>query len=156
MTCLACKCSPQRSCLVSVRELQASAQRQAQLEMLAEEIESSRRLSARSSEMLEDEMEAAQGRSRGDREEMEAVQGALVTRAAPPDTAARDSSGSSSRFAQQTLQVFVPLAHRLGMWYFKGELEQRCFALTKPRDFERISSEVRAMECHGVLHRVPT
>ena len=142
MTCLACKCSPQRSCLVSVRELQASAQRQAQLEMLAEEIESSRRLSARSSEMLEDEMEA--------------VQGALVTRAAPPDTAARDSSGSSSRFAQQTLQVFVPLAHRLGMWYFKGELEQRCFALTKPRDFERISSEVRAMGCHGVLHRVPT
>ena len=131
MTCLACKCSPQRSCLVSVRELQASAQRQAQLEMLAEEIESSRRLSARSSEMLEDEMEA--------------VQGALVTRAAPPDTAARDSSGSSSRFAQQTLQVFVPLAHRLGMWYFKGELEQRCFALTKPRDFERISSEVRAI-----------
>ena len=142
MTCLACKCSPQRSCLVSVRELPASAQRQAQLEMLAEEIESSRRLSARSSEMLEDEMEA--------------VQGALVTRAAPPDTAARDSSGSSSRFAQQTLQVFVPLAHRLGMWYFKGELEQRCFALTKPRDFERISSEVRAMGCHGVLHRVPT
>ena len=131
MTCLACKCSPQRSCLVSVRELQASAQRQAQLEMLAEEIESSRRLSARSSEMLEDEMEA--------------VQGALVTRAAPPDTAARDSSSSSSRFAQQTLQVFVPLAHRLGMWYFKGELEQRCFALTKPRDFERISSEVRAI-----------
>ena len=142
MTCLACKCSPQRSCLVSVRELQASAQRQAQLEMLAEEIESSRRLSARSSEMLEDEMEA--------------VQGALVTRAAPPDTAARDSSGSSSRFAQQTLQVFVPLAHRLGMWYFKGELEQRFFALTKPRDFELISSEVRAMECHGVPHRVPT
>ena len=131
MTCLACKCSPQRSCLVSVRELQASAQRQAQLEMLAEEIESSRRLSARSSEMLEDVMEA--------------VQGAVVTRAAPPDTAARDSSGSSSRFAQQTLQVFVPLAHRLGMWYFKGELEQRCFALTKPRDFERISSEVRAI-----------
>jgi len=80
-------------------------------------------------------------------EEMEAAQGALVTRAAPPDTAARDSSGSSSRFAQQTLQVFVPLAHRLGMWYFKGELEQRCFALTKPRDFERISSEVSAMEC---------
>ena len=80
-------------------------------------------------------------------EEMEAAQGALVTRAAPPDTAARDSSGSSSRFAQQTLQVFVPLAHRLGMWYFKGELEQRCFALTKPRDFERISSEVSAMDC---------
>ena len=80
-------------------------------------------------------------------EELEAAQGALVTRAAPPDTAARDSSGSSSRFAQQTLQVFVPLAHRLGMWYFKGELEQRCFALTKPRDFERISSEVSAMDC---------
>lgn len=87
-------------------------------------------------------------------EEMEAAQGALVTRAAPPDTEARDSSGSSSRFAQQTLQVFVPLAHRLGMWYFKGELEQRCFALTKPRDFERISSEVSAMP-HRVPHRVP-
>ena len=80
-------------------------------------------------------------------EELEAAQGALVTRAAPPATEARDSSGSSSRFAQQTLQVFVPLAHRLGMWYFKGELEQRCFALTKPRDFERISSEVSAMDC---------
>ena len=85
-------------------------------------------------------------------EEMEAAQGALVTRPAPPDTAARDSSGMSSRFAQQTLQVFVPLAHRLGMWYFKGELEQRCFALTKPRDFERISSEVSAMECHIECH----
>ena len=52
-----------------------------------------------------------------------------------PDAAAR-------RFALQTLQVFVPIAHRLGMWYFKTELEQRCFALTRPRDFARLSAEL--------------
>lgn len=37
------------------------------------------------------------------------------------------------------VQVFVPLAHRLGMWYFKTELEQRCFALTLPKEYRLLS-----------------
>jgi len=38
-------------------------------------------------------------------------------------------------FAYQTIQVFVPLALRLSMWYFKSELERLSFAILKPCTF---------------------
>lgn len=50
------------------------------------------------------------------------------------------------RFALQTQQVFVPLAHRLGMWYFKTELEQRCFALARPREFAELSARLEEVK----------
>jgi len=31
--------------------------------------------------------------------------------------------------------VFVPIAHRLGMWFFKTELEELCFATMQPQVF---------------------
>jgi len=57
--------------------------------------------------------------------------------------------------AMQTLQVFVPLAHRLGMWYFKTELEQRCFALTLPRQYQQLSLQLDEVQrVHGqTLHQ---
>ena len=53
---------------------------------------------------------------------------------------------SSNRFATQTLQIFVPLAHRLGMWYFKTELEQRCFAIASPREFAALSAQLEEVQ----------
>jgi (p)ppGpp synthase/HD superfamily hydrolase len=57
----------------------------------------------------------------------EVVTAAAAEEAVMLSSAAMDED-ERRRFALQTLQVFVPLAHRLGMWYFKSELEQRCFA----------------------------
>ena len=61
-----------------------------------------------------------------------------------------ENDAAARRFALQTLQVFVPLAHRLGMWYFKSELEQRCFALTRPAEFATLSRELEGVaEAHA-------
>ena len=67
---------------------------------------------------------------------------ALVSSDAPADEVEADAR----RFALQTLQVFVPLAHRLGMWYFKSELEERCFALTRPREFATLSAQLEEVK----------
>lgn len=50
-------------------------------------------------------------------------------------------------------QVFVPLAHRLGMWYFKTELEQRCFALSLPREYHYLSKQAAKAHLDVVLCR---
>ena len=57
---------------------------------------------------------------------------------------------AAAAFAAQTLNVFVPIAHRLGMWYFKTELEELCFAVSKPQAFRKLSSslqQARAPAC---------
>ena len=121
--------------LVEARELQGQAQRRAQMELQLEEA------NAEAEENAEENAEGALGML---------LEPAGGLKSAAFNTA-EDEDDSSAAFALQTLQVFVPLAHRLGMWYFKSELEQRCFALTRPRDFERISGEVRLprpMEAH--------
>ena len=41
-------------------------------------------------------------------------------------------------FARQTLAVFVPLAQRLSVWYFKTELETLALAILEPDEFERL------------------
>ena len=47
----------------------------------------------------------------------------------------------------------MPLAHRLGMWYFKTELEQRCFALTLPKEYRQLS--LRLDEVHPAPRHLP-
>lgn len=42
------------------------------------------------------------------------------------------------RIAQETLEVFVPLAHRLGVWNIKEELADRAFAILEPATFKAI------------------
>ena len=51
------------------------------------------------------------------------------------------------RIARESLDIYAPIAGRLGMSEFKGEIEDLCFEYLFPRDFERvrdmITSKVR-------------
>lgn len=42
-------------------------------------------------------------------------------------------------FAQETLDIIVPLAHRLGLSQIKSELEDLCFSVLDPAEFSRLS-----------------
>ncbi|MGH2702899.1 MAG: RelA/SpoT family protein, partial [Actinomycetota bacterium] len=48
--------------------------------------------------------------------------------------------------ARETLEVYAPLAHRLGMYAIKWELEDLAFATMHPKRFEEISSLVQQRE----------
>jgi GTP pyrophosphokinase len=49
------------------------------------------------------------------------------------------SSERAQRKAQETLDIYAPLAHRLGMNAIKWELEDLSFAVLEPKKFEEIS-----------------
>jgi GTP pyrophosphokinase len=47
------------------------------------------------------------------------------------------------RTARETLDVFAPLAHRLGVWAIKEELEDRSFAILDPQAFREVEKALR-------------
>jgi GTP pyrophosphokinase len=49
------------------------------------------------------------------------------------------SSESAARKARETLDIYAPLAHRLGMNAIKWELEDLCFAVIEPKKYEEIT-----------------
>jgi GTP diphosphokinase / guanosine-3',5'-bis(diphosphate) 3'-diphosphatase len=51
--------------------------------------------------------------------------------------------------ARETLEIFAPLAHRLGMGKVRGELEDLAFRYTDPVSFERVAAAVEARRVEG-------
>jgi GTP pyrophosphokinase len=58
--------------------------------------------------------------------------------------------------ARETLDIYAPLAHRLGMGKVRGELEDLAFRYTDPVSFEKVSAAVEARRIEGeqFLHTV--
>ena len=53
------------------------------------------------------------------------------------------------RIARETLDVYAPLAHRLGMGKLRGELEDLAFRYIDPFTYTQLSSEVDALRGEG-------
>jgi GTP pyrophosphokinase len=53
------------------------------------------------------------------------------------------------RIARETLDVYAPLAHRLGMGKLRGELEDLAFRYTDPFSYTQLSSEVDGLRGDG-------
>jgi GTP pyrophosphokinase len=53
------------------------------------------------------------------------------------------------KIAKETLDIFAPLAHRLGMGKLRGELEDLAFRYTDPFTYEQLSTEVDALRHEG-------
>jgi GTP diphosphokinase / guanosine-3',5'-bis(diphosphate) 3'-diphosphatase len=51
--------------------------------------------------------------------------------------------------ARETLDIYAPLAHRLGMGKVRGELEDLAFRYTDPVSFEQVSATVEARRVEG-------
>jgi guanosine-3',5'-bis(diphosphate) 3'-pyrophosphohydrolase len=51
--------------------------------------------------------------------------------------------------AQETLDIYAPLAHRLGMGKVRGELEDLAFRYTDPVNYEKLSAAIEARRIEG-------
>src|SRR5205807_10125880 len=53
------------------------------------------------------------------------------------------------KIAQETLEIYAPIAHRLGMGKIRGELEDLAFRYTDSFAYEQVSPEVEALRGAG-------
>lgn len=60
------------------------------------------------------------------------------------------------RIARESLEIYAPIASRLGMSEFKGELEDASFAYLQPKDFERMKNimDVKVREKGAYVSRI--
>lgn len=61
-----------------------------------------------------------------------------------------------TRISQETLDIYAPIAHRLGMGKMRSELEDLAFQNLYPEEYKRLSKEVEARrpELEGVLEKI--
>ena len=66
--------------------------------------------------------------------------------------------GKRARISQETLDIYAPIAHRLGMGKLRSELEDLAFQNLYPEDYKRLSSEVdaRRPELEAALESIKT
>ncbi len=57
--------------------------------------------------------------------------------------------GRQEAIARETLDIYAPLAHRLGMGKVRGELEDLAFRYTDPVSFERVAEALEARRIEG-------
>lgn len=59
------------------------------------------------------------------------------------------------RFAKETLEIYAPLAHRLGIWEMKAELEDLCFLHLQPSAYRKLDRLVskRITEQEALIDR---
>jgi len=50
------------------------------------------------------------------------------------------------RIALETLNIYAPIADRLGLYHFKNNLEEECFKILEPDDYEKIKDEFESLE----------
>ena len=67
------------------------------------------------------------------------------------------SPEKKKRIARETMEIYAPIAHRLGIHWLKSELEDECFMYLSPEKYERVKSQIREKaierqeyECHVV------
>lgn len=60
------------------------------------------------------------------------------------------------RIAQESLEIYAPIASRLGMSEFKGELEDASFAYLQPKDYERMKNimDIKVREKGAYVSRI--
>jgi GTP pyrophosphokinase len=63
-----------------------------------------------------------------------------------------------ARISQETLDIYAPIAHRLGMGKLRGELEDLSFQNLYPDEYKRLSKEVdaRRPELEAILETIKT
>ncbi len=56
------------------------------------------------------------------------------------------SDDARRRISRETLDIYSPLAHRLGIYWMKEELEEAAFNELHPEVYERITKQIRGMQ----------
>ena len=61
-----------------------------------------------------------------------------------------------ARISQETLDIYAPIAHRLGMGKMRSELEDLAFQNLHPEEYKRLSKEVEARrpELEAILEKI--
>lgn len=51
-----------------------------------------------------------------------------------------------TKISKETLDIFAPLAHRMGIWQFKSELEDTAFMYLYPGEYKRLNRHLRRIQ----------